>query len=137
MLAEKGSGDLRASRKHLMRRKTHPIRKSNKPSESTEQAFEHSRKKSLPAQQRTRDQANSTSTLKQELERTSSDWLVAGKLLVDFLWIGNHELKKNELDESMDGSKKLRPRQEDLDKKIEETKRVIRNDPREFDYFFP
>jgi len=63
------------------------------------------------------------STLKQELERTSSDDSSQEASLVDF------ESKiielKTELDESMDGFQKLKAKQEDLDQKIEETNRVI------------
>lgn len=63
------------------------------------------------------------STLKQELERTSSNDSSQEASLVDF------ESKiielKVELDESMEGFQKLKVKQEDLDQKIEETNRVI------------
>jgi len=63
------------------------------------------------------------STLKQELERTSSDDSSQEASLVDF------EEKiitlKAELDESTKGYQELKTKQEDLDQKIEETNRVI------------
>lgn len=63
------------------------------------------------------------STLKQELERTSSDDSSQEASLVDF------EEKlitlKAELDESGKGYQELKAKQEDLDQKIEETNRVI------------
>ncbi|MFC5623455.1 chromosome segregation protein SMC [Algoriphagus winogradskyi] len=63
------------------------------------------------------------STLKQELERTSSDDSSQEANLVDF------EEKlitlKAELDESTKGYGELKAKQEDLDQKIEETNRVI------------
>lgn len=63
------------------------------------------------------------STLKQELERTSSDDSYQEASLVDF------EDKlitlKAELDESNKGYQELKTKQEDLDKKIEETNRVV------------
>ncbi|WP_339880718.1 chromosome segregation protein SMC [uncultured Algoriphagus sp.] len=63
------------------------------------------------------------STLKQELERTSSDDSSQEASLVDF------EEKlitlKTELDESNKGYQELKAKQEDLDQKIEETNRVI------------
>ncbi|MEB2780078.1 chromosome segregation protein SMC [Algoriphagus sp. C2-6-M1] len=63
------------------------------------------------------------STLKQELERTSSDDSSQEASLVDF------EEKlitlKAELDESTKGYQELKAKQEDLDQKIEETNRVI------------
>ncbi|WP_192349865.1 chromosome segregation protein SMC [Algoriphagus sp. Y33] len=63
------------------------------------------------------------STLKQELERTSSDDSSQEANLVDF------EEKlialKAELDESNSGYQELKTKQEDLDQKIEETNRVI------------
>ncbi|WP_057936481.1 chromosome segregation protein SMC [Algoriphagus resistens] len=63
------------------------------------------------------------STLKQELERTSSDDSSQEASLVDF------EEKlitlKAELDESTNGYQELKTKQEELDQKIEETNRVI------------
>ena len=63
------------------------------------------------------------STLKQELERTSSDDSSQEASLLGF------EDKivslKAELDESMEGFQKLKTKQEDLDQKIEETNRII------------
>ncbi|WP_425638853.1 chromosome segregation protein SMC [Algoriphagus yeomjeoni] len=63
------------------------------------------------------------STLKQELERTSSDDSSQEANLVDF------EEKiitlKTELDESTKGFQELKTKQEELDQKIEETNRVI------------
>ncbi|MDG1278518.1 MAG: chromosome segregation protein SMC [Algoriphagus sp.] len=63
------------------------------------------------------------STLKQELERTSSDDSSQEASLVDF------ESKivelKSELDESTAGFQQMKAKQEDLDQKIEETNRVI------------
>ncbi|MEP0710745.1 MAG: AAA family ATPase, partial [Algoriphagus sp.] len=63
------------------------------------------------------------STLKQELERTSSDDSSQEANLMDF----EEKLVtiKSELDESTKGYQELKGKQEDLDQKIEETNRVI------------
>ncbi len=87
------------------------------------QGFEKSKEKVYQLSKELEIKQIQLSTLKQELERTSSDDSSQEASLVDF------ESKiielKAELDESMDGFQKMKSKQEDLDQKIEETNRVI------------
>jgi chromosome segregation protein len=87
------------------------------------QAFEQLKEKVYQLSKEVEIKQIQLSTLKQELERTSSDDSSQEASLVNF----ESEIieLKTELDNSIDGFQQLKAKQEDLDQKIEQTNQVI------------